>query len=114
MAMIHLGTTERIDGPKCPQCGCRDGHTVASGTWGGMSQVRRVCKHCNRRFSAVAAPAQADPPANDTAIAYHYSKPDKCGSCGTAGRVYHTGRGVRYVKCPKCSARWKEIGRAVR
>lgn len=100
---------ERVEGPECPRCGCRDTAGTASGL--------RLCLHCGKRFSKGAGSDPARPRSPDQKLRPGVEPaPQKlvarCKACGSDDVVVtHTvqSRRVRYRRCRRCGARWKTV-----
>jgi DNA-directed RNA polymerase subunit RPC12/RpoP len=95
----------KVDGPACPDCGCRDSEVISRahrqddvtsyfGCQGGAQ--RRQCRYCGREFHG----ATTDEPQ-----AYAVNRCPKCRSSEVI--VVRTVRPVRYHKCVACNHRFK-------
>lgn len=88
---------ERINGPECPTCGCRDGETLrAHGALWGEQRPRRRCNHCGRTFTA--------------GLAYRPAKQPHCPECGSPNtKITSSPLPIRWHKCQDCDAAFKTV-----
>lgn len=94
---------ERVEGPECPMCGCRDSAELGDGVslWGKIA-TRRRCRHCATEWSESAAE-----------LAEYRLEYPLCRKCGARMLVVSTRGRIRYLKCSAddCSETGKSIRR---
>ena len=113
-----MGDLKRMEGPPCPNCGCRDtkkmneqtsrypGAMYASRPWGGGSAGRYQCEHCGDEW---AQDIQQRPEAarKDTATRVVRVRTD-CPECESQHTIVTSTRAsLRHHKCRDCDATWK-------
>ena len=89
----------KIDGPECPQCGCRDCSTIKKEKIGDAFQSIYSCNHCSHRFNDIGCETAA----TTLEVVYNRTLCPLCGSgetLVTRGPVGAYRR--RYHKCEKC------------
>lgn len=116
-------TLQKINGPECPRCGCRDSRPVSEARRWGRGQRRR-CAYCNHTWTPHrgdwseyptlreamergVAPGAEDPPNGDPdrGVTYQVIRCPACRSDET--RVTRTMRPIRYHKCEACGNNFK-------
>ena len=87
----------RVDGPECPECGCRESVVVGRSGWWGRPSTRRRCGFCAVEFSAVEDDDEEEDAAVDDVVKFHVVRCPFCGSEDT--KVTSTRRPVRHHRC---------------
>lgn len=102
---------DRVLGPDCPCCGCKDGATLRRYQRGGKVREQRSCRHCAHVWTATldepVTDEQPAEPEQDRGVVYHVVVCPACGSKKT--HVTSTRRPIRLHKCRDCGHTFKSV-----
>ena len=102
---------DKVDGPDCPGCGCRDTQLLQKVTDWGDPAERRRCNHCGKKFTARIESAELERDNAKHCVEYPLLTCPYCDSIKT--RVQSTRRPLRQHTCLDCEEAFQSIERPV-